>query len=351
MSSCCGSFTGAPRDSHVAPDFGIDIGGTNIKIGLVDRSGRVVARRRLATRAALGPKQALERIAAAVAALRRGRRIGSIGVGIAGLVDHKRGIVRTPPNLPGWHGTPVKNDLEELTGLRVSCANDVNAVALGEWLHGAGRGCQDLFCLTLGTGVGGGVVAGGRLLLGANHAAGELGHTVIFGDGPTCRCGARGCLERYVGAEYVVQRARRRVRAQLSRLTSHRNQTVLFGGSRPETPSVLTALSGHDLARLSAKDIGRAARAGDRIALDVVKETGHYLGLGLANVVALFDPARIVIGGGVSRLGGPLLEAVRRTVLSRIPVFEERQLAFVFAELGDDAGVVGASRLGDWLPA
>ena len=155
-------------------DIGIDIGGTNIKVGLVDARGRVLGRRMLATRARRGPRQALERVAQAVAELRGRRRLRSIGVGIAGLVDHVHGIVRVPPNLPGWNGTPVKATLERLTGTPVFCANDVNAVTLGEWLYGAGQGCNDLFCVTLGTGVGGGIISGGRLLLGANQAARRL---------------------------------------------------------------------------------------------------------------------------------------------------------------------------------
>ena len=155
--------------------IGIDLGGTNIKIGLVDGAGRVKARRILLTRAGAGPTQALARAGAAIADLRKRRRVASVGIGIAGLVDHVAGIVRVPPNLPGWNGTPVKQTLQRLTGLPVFCTNDANAVTLGEWLHGAGRGCRHLVCVTLGTGVGGGIIANGRLLIGANGAAGEIG--------------------------------------------------------------------------------------------------------------------------------------------------------------------------------
>lgn len=327
----------------MALDVGVDIGGTNIKLGVVDAGGRVVARSRLKTEADKGPRQALERVARGIARFREKHAVGSVGVGIAGLVDHEHGIVRVPPNLPGWHGTAVKAELEELTGLEVRVANDVNAVCLGEWLSGAGRGCDDLFCLTLGTGVGGAAVVSGRLLLGANGAAGELGHTVIFGNGLPCRCGGRGCLERYVGAEYFVKRARARVRAQVKRVSSHRDQLPLFGGLQPERPSTLASLPAR---RLDPEAIGRAARAGDKLALELVGELGEYVGLGLVNVVALFDPGRIVIGGGLAGLGEPLFKAVRRTVNRRSQLFDGRQLEIVGAELGGDAGVVGASRLG-----
>jgi glucokinase len=326
-------------------DIGIDLGATNTKIGLVDAYGKVLVRRVLATRARKGPKQALERVADAIAELRGKRRLRSIGIGIAGLVDHVHGIVRVPPNLPGWNGTPVKAILERLTGTPVYCANDVNAVALGEWTHGAGRGTRDLFCVTLGTGVGGGIISGGRLLLGANHAAGEAGHMTIFGNGPACLCGGYGCVERYVGVAYLVDRARKRIRVQLRHLEAHRNQTALFAGMKPDGPSVILELAGGDLARITPREIGQAARKGDRLALELVGETGYYLGLGLASVVQLIDPERIVMGGGVSRIGLPLLKAVRKTVFSRVQMFPGRRLDIVLSKLGGDAGIIGASRL------
>ncbi len=332
----------------MAFDVGIDIGGTNIKLGLVDARGKVVARRRLDTRASLGPKKALARVAAAIDELRAGRRVSSVGVGIAGLVDQEHGVVRVPPNLPGWHGFGVKRALESMTGLPVWCSNDADVVTLGEWLHGAGRGCDNLFCLTLGTGCGGGAIVHGRLLLGANHAAGELGHVVVQADGPDCRCGGRGCVERFVGARYVVQRAKQAARRQARRLRVHRNQ-MSFLGDAQERLTLLYELAGPRLSRLDTVLLGRAARKGDKVALAAVEETGYYLGLGLVSVIALLDPERVIIGGGVSGLGRPLLSAVRRTVLSRGQIFTGRRLEFVFAELGNDAGIVGAARLGRWL--
>ena len=349
-------------------DIGIDLGGTNIKIGLVDGTGRVLARRILLTRAGAGPTQALKRAGAAIADLRKRRRVASVGIGIAGLVDHAAGIVRVPPNLPGWNGAPVKQMLHRLTGLPVFCTNDANAVALGEWLHGAGRGCRHLLCVTLGTGVGGGIIANGRLLIGANDAAGEIGHTAIFADGLPCLCGHNGCVERYVGTRYVEDRARKRVRAQLKRLKDHKNQTSLFPGIKTEGPSRMFELANGDTARITMREVGRAARAGDRLALDLIEGIGDYLGTALANAVELLDPERIVIGGGMSRLGRPLLKAVRKSVFCRVQTWGAtgsrrkgprdsprrrtsgtvpvgRKLDIVFSELGVDAGIVGASRL------
>jgi glucokinase len=326
-------------------DFGIDLGGTNIKIGLVDRAGKVRARRVLSTRAASGPAQALKRIAAVVGELRKRRRVASVGIGIAGLVDHTAGIVRVPPNLPGWNGTPVKRTLEGLTGLPVFCANDANVVALGEWLFGAGRGSRHLLCVTLGTGVGGGIVVDGRLLTGANDAAGEIGHAAIFADGLPCPCGHNGCVERYVGARYVEDRARKRVRAQLKRLNDHKNQTSLFPGVKAQGPSLMLEYAGGDVSRITMREIGRAARAHDPLASALIEEVGDYLGTALANAVELLDPERIVIGGGVSGIGRPLLRAVRKSVFRRTQALPGRKLDILFCQLGMDAGIVGASRL------
>ncbi len=326
-------------------DVGIDIGGTNIKLGLVDREGRVLARRSLPTKANSGPIPTLERIAAAVSELRSGKRIASVGVGIAGLVDHTNGIVRVPPNLPGWNGTPIKELLTKLLRVPIFVANDVNAMAVGEWLHGAGRGCQDLLCVTLGTGLGGGIITGGKLLLGANHAAGEVGHTSIATGGPPCRCGSRGCVERYVGAAYLVDRARKRIRVQQKKLTVHRNQTSLFGVRPADGPSLILELASGDYSRITTREIGMAARRGDKLAVELVDELAFHLGVGLANAVQIVDPEKIVVGGGVSRIGSPLLRGLKRTVFAYIPNFPGRRLDICFAELGNDAGIVGAARL------
>ncbi len=324
-------------------DIGVDIGGTAIKLGLVDERGRVERRCLLATRAERGPRQALERISRQVSRLRSGRRVHSVGVGIAGLVDHVRGVVRVPPNLPGWNGTPVKDQLEKLVGLPVCCGNDVNAVALGEWHYGAGQGCRNLFCVTLGTGVGGGIIADGKLLLGANHAAAEVGHTTVVPNGPQCRCGNQGCVERFVGAAYLVARARARLRVQLKSSNVHRNQTTFFPGVQHARPSLILDLVAGDLAAVTPREIGRAARRGDRLALLLVEEAGHFLGVALANVVQLLDPERVIIGGGMARLGAPLLKAVRRTVLARVPAFPGRRTDILLSRLGGYAGVVGAA--------
>jgi len=238
-----------------------------------------------------------------------------------------------------------ETETETLTGLPVYCTNDANAVALGEWLHGAGLGCKHLLCVTLGTGVGGGIIANGRLLTGANDAAGEIGHAAIFAEGLPCSCGHSGCVERYVGARYVEDRARKRVRAQVKRLRDHKNQTSLFPGVKAAGPSLMLEFAGGDPSGITMREIGRAARARDPLALTLVEEVGDYLGTALANAVELLDPERIVIGGGVSGIGRPLLKAVRKSVFRRTQALPGRKLDIVFSELGIEAGIVGASRL------
>jgi glucokinase len=315
--------------------IGIDLGGTNIKFGLVSADGRIVKRARIPTLAGAGPKRALRRIVGVLRRLSRDHDIACVGVGAAGLIDHENGVIRVPPNLPGWDGAPVKDTIEKALDIPCHVTNDVNACVLGELLFGAGVGKRDIFCLTLGTGVGGGLIADGKLVIGANGAAGEVGHTVIFPDGQMCRCGSRGCLECYVGADYVVQRTVARLRMQ---------------GTKLKSRSLIRRYSGNRAEAITPKLISRAAHHGDRLALEIAEEIGYYAGLGIVNVVQLLDPELIVVGGGISGFGKPLLESIRRTVDERVQEFPGRKLEVVLSKLADEAGVLGASRLGFQSP-
>jgi len=314
--------------------IGIDLGGTNVKFGVVSPAGRIIRRARIPTLAAAGPKKTLRRVAAVIRNLARHDDIAQVGIGAAGLVDHKHGIIRLPPNLPGWDGAPVRETIERAVGIPTYVGNDVNACVLGEYLFGAGRGRRDVFCLTLGTGIGGGIVANGRLVLGANHAAGEIGHTTIFPDGQMCKCGSRGCLECYAGAEYIVQRAAALLRTLGPKVKS-RSLIRKYTRNRPET--------------LTTKIITRAAQRGDPLALDVIRETGYYVGLGIANAIHLLDPEVVVVGGGVSGFGKPLLTAIQATVDERIARFAGWKLEIRLTELGEDAGVLGASQFRKYI--
>lgn len=327
--------------------IGVDIGGTNIKIGLVDERGKVVRRGHIPNDPRVPPEALLARLAAAVMKIASGRDVRALGVGVAGLVDSSSGRVVFSPNLPLWQGVGVKETLARLTGFQVACTNDANAVTIGEWRFGAARGYQNVLCVTLGTGVGAGIIIDNKPVFGANGFAAELGHTAIGLHGPACACGGQGCLESYVGARALVRRARRLLRAHRKSFSVRRNQLALFQ-AEPSGISKIFELTGYDLRRLTPKEIGAAARRGDRIALRVVEELGYFLGLGVYNAVLLLDPEVVVIGGGVSRIGAPLLKAVQRTVFSR-PYLGQRKLMIVLSRLREDAGILGASLLGEVL--
>jgi len=295
-----------------------------MKIGVVSLSGKINNRIRLDTLADLGPHQAIERLAQTIRQLTKRAKIKKIGIGVAGLIDHRLGIIRIPPNLPGWDSVRLKDAIQKKVGLPVSVGNDVNACVLGELYFGAGKGIKDIFCLTLGTGVGGGAVSGGRLILGTDDAAGEIGHTIIEPNGPRCKCGNNGCLERFVGSEYIVADA---IEAMKTR------------------PSLIATLVNGEPSEITPKIIAQAARQGDALARQIIETVGYYVGLGIVNVVHLFDPAKVVIGGGIARSGKILIDSIIRTASRRIMMYENRKLKICLSRLGSDAGILGASCL------
>lgn len=328
--------------------IGVDIGGTNIKVGLVDENGKIIRRCRLNTNPDEPAQTILVRLAQRVVKLSQSYSVHTLGVGVAGLVDCRSGMVNFSPNLPLWTQTPVKDILEKLTKFDVFCANDADAVAIGEWLFGAGQGCHNVLVLTLGTGVGSGIIANNQPVLGANFYAGELGHTVISLHGPACFCGNNGCVESYVSARALVRNCRRLLRRQGAHFSNARNQLVLFPQDAKDR-SRIWELVGYDLKRLTPREIGKAAKMGDRIARQVISEMGYFLGLGIYNAIVLLDPEIVVIGGGMSRLGTPLLQAVKTTIFSR-PYLGQRNVKIVLSRLREDAGILGASQLNRFVP-
>ena len=294
--------------------IGIDIGGTNIKAALVS-GRRVKDRTKVPTLSQQGIERSVRQIKAIIEPLRKGA--AAIGIGIAGIIDSERGVVKYSPNLRGWRNVQLGRMLQAEFHLPVYILNDVNAICLGEWKYGAGKGHKNIFLLTLGTGVGGAAICEGKLLFGAHGFAGEFGHTTINLDGPSCVCGQQGHLERYAGAKYIVARAHRKMKKRKS------------------------ALAKHD--RLTPEIIAQAARNGDNVAREVFREVGYYVGIGIANILALMDPDMIVIAGGVARAGRILFEPVRETVSAKTIGTEHRRYKIVPAELGDDAGILGAA--------
>jgi glucokinase len=307
---------------------GIDIGGTAMKIALVRADGSIACNTQIPTHVAAGAAAAVPRIVAAVRAL--GREAGlapealqAAGIASAGIIDFENQLVLDAPNLRVWERHPLAQEVGRGLGVPFRLENDVNAMAYGEWRCGAGRGARHLLCVTLGTGVGGGLVLDGTLYRGACGAAGEVGHITVNRDGPACRCGSTGCLERYVGSRYIVERA------------AHFLQ-------RDARPSVLRGMAPVDI---SARRIATAAGDGDALARAVLAETGQWLGVGLASLANVLNPERIVVGGGVAAAGDWILEPARTTLRQRAMSIPGTAARVVPAALGNHAAVVGAALL------
>lgn len=306
--------------------LGIDLGGTKVELALVDPDGRRSAAHRRVTDSAGGPARVIEDVVAAARDVlaRSESPVGAVGVGVAGQVDGRGGVVRSAPNLRDWRDVPLAHSLEDALGVPVAVTNDVNATTLAEHAFGAGRGADDLVVLFVGTGVGGGAVANGRLVEGFGGYAGELGHLTIVVDGRLCSCGNLGCLEAYCGGWAIAERAREAVDAA------------------PEAGKRLLALAG-SRADVTAATVDRAADEGDPLARRLVEETSHYLGAGLIGIVHAFNPRRVVLGGGVIAGMPDLIAAAAAEVREHAMAVFLEDLEIVPAALGAEAGVVGAA--------
>jgi glucokinase len=293
--------------------IGVDIGGTNIKAALVI-DGKIRRRIKLATRADLGPTTSIIQVKSAIEPFVK--HASGIGIGIAGIIDSRNGVVRFSPNLKGWHNITLASILKNEFKKPVKILNDTNAICLGEWKYGVAQGYNNVFLFTLGTGVGGAAICEGKPLFGANGFAGEFGHTVIKYNGPKCTCEKFGHLEGYVGARFIVGRAKKKIKGKKSSLKKYKNLT-------PEI-------------------IADEAKKGDRIAREIFSEIGFYIGIGVSNIIALFDPDVVVVAGGISRAGRILFNPIRETLTQRVFGVQHRTYKIVPAKLGDDAGILGA---------
>jgi glucokinase len=313
-----------PRAGWADAAIGIDLGGTKIALGVVGRTGAILDAIRIPTGAARRPSAILDDIVACVRDRWSERlpRSRPVGVGVAGQVDAD-GTVLFGPNL-NWHDVPLRAALARALGRRVTVLNDVQAAAYGEWKHGAGRGCAHLVCLFVGTGVGGGIVAGGRMYAGASGSAGELGHLVVEAHGRKCRCPGSGCLEAYAGGWAIAERAREAVRAA------------------PARAAKLLEVAG-DVASLTSQHVEEAYRARDPLAQELVEETMGYLVGGLVSIVNGLNPQRIVLGGGVLEGFRSMVPKLERQVRRRALPAAADGLRVVPAALGGESGLVGAA--------
>lgn len=303
---------------------GIDVGGTKIAGAVVDTDGRVLES--LVVESPARDTGAIEAaITGLVQALGRSHRITAVGVGAAGFISASRSTVLFAPNL-AWRDVDLRADLEERLGLPVVIENDANAAAWGEFRYGAAEDVDDVVMVTVGTGVGGGVVSSGRLLRGHSGTAAEIGHLRVVPDGRPCGCGAKGCLEQYASGSALVHNARAAARS-------------------PEGAALL-ALAGGDPGRIGGRMVTEAARAGDAFARRQLEEVGTWLGAGLASLATVLDPAVIVVGGGVSDADDLLLGPVREAFHEALPARGHRPEAEIRkAVLGNRAGMIGAADL------
>ncbi len=307
--------------------IGLDIGGTNLKASLISSGGEVLGRVHRPSPEAAGAGGADEgyarirtTLSALVESAAEGKPIAGIGIGCAGVLSADRRTILASPNLPAFEDFPLRPFLEETFGVPTLLENDANAIALGEGWRGAGAGAGGegaLVVVTLGTGVGTGFILGGEVWRGGAGMGGEGGHTTIDPEGPPCRCGNRGCLEAFVGAYGILRRFR-------DALASGRASGLAPGSD------------------LGVQEIADAARAGDALAADVLRETGRYLGIGLANFANLFNPKKIVVTGGVSRAGDAILDPARAEMKRRAFPAVTESLEVLPGRLGDDAGPLGA---------
>lgn len=297
--------------------IGVDVGGTNIKLGLVSPSKRVIDRTGFVTKSFIPDRRKLVNaivghIVEIIAKNGLAKKdIQGVGIGLPGLVDTPNGIVRFLPNIPGWRNVPLKKNLESKLHLPVSLENDVNLIALGEWKYGAGRGVSNMVCMTLGTGVGSGLILDGRLYRGPGFAAGELGHMPLNEEGDPCGCGGYGCLETYVGNRRLVARA----------------------------ASVM------NLKNITLEQMYALAKKGNSKALKFWDEAAHHIGNGLIGVINLLNPQRVIIGGGVSSNHEFLFKTIAAVIRKRAMPTQAAMAKIVRAQLGNDAGILGAQVL------
>ncbi|MBM3118102.1 MAG: ROK family protein [Chloroflexi bacterium] len=314
--------------SNQRPVLAVDLGGTKIIAAVVVPDGKVISRSYCLTLAEEGPKAVIERLLSAVSealvgAELKNSEIAGVGMAAAGIIDAKKGVITTSPNLPGWHDVPLRDVIAERIGLATYLVNDASAAALGEHRFGAGKGLGNLIYLTVSTGIGGGIIIDGRLYTGTDGCAGEIGHMTIEAHGPQCNCGNFGCLEALASGSAMTREAVRRM--------------------GQGEPSSIAELARGRLMDVTAEMIAVVARQGDKMACEIVADAANYLGIGLANLVNIFNPEVIVIGGGVSSMGNMLLGPARKVVKERAFKLPLRTVRIIRARLGSNAEMMGAA--------
>jgi len=307
---------------------GVDLGGTQVRAALVDREGMIHAREKTLTLPEEGLEAVLGRIYQCATRVMQSvapEDIQGIGIGAPGPLNPWTGVILEAPNLGGWHHVPLAHLVEEHFELPTRLGNDANLAALAERRFGAGRGSTDMIYMTISTGIGGGIIVDEELLLGARGLAGEIGHQTIEASGPRCNCGNTGCLEVLASGPAIARRTVERLR----------------GGAA----SIIPALVDGDLDKITAAHVSEAASGGDSLATEMLRLAGFYIGVGIVNLIHIFNPELFVIGGGVSKSGDLLFDAIRQVVNERTMISMREGVRIVPASLGDDVGLLGAACL------
>ena len=312
--------------------IGVDLGGTNTRTAVLGNNFRVLRKSSFPTSLFKSHQKLLSAINSSILDLLKDagiplKSVEGMGIGVAGLVDAESGVVANLVNIPGWKRVNIKGYFEKTLRVPAFVDNDVNVMTLAEFYKGAGKGCRNLICVTLGTGVGGGIVIEGELYRGSTSSAGEIGHIPINMKGPKCNCGGVACIESYAGNRNLIRELR--------------------GVARKNRGSILRKLADRDLSNLTPELACRAAAMGDRPSIDFWEETGSRIGVMLTGVVNFLDPDRIVIGGGVAGAARFLFPSIRETIGRRAMEVQRRHVRVVKARLGSEAGLVGAAVLVD----
>jgi len=297
----------------------LDIGGTKIACGRFREDGFLEEKIVFFTKPERGYKEIVDEIIFTLLKLKT-KDVVAIGVGTAGPLDRIKGIVYSPPNLPGWDGVPLKEDLESSLGLPLFMDNDANAACLGEFLFGAGKGVDNLVYITVSTGIGGGIIINGKLLHGMRDSAGEIGHQTILPDGPLCNCGNRGCLEALASGTAIAKRAKEAILRD--------EKTILKEYAEKE--------------ELSAKSVREAMLKGDSVAIRIWNEAMEYLGIGISNIITILSPERVIIGGSVGLSGEDVINKVKEVIRKRVFLVPVEFVDITTAKLGENVGLYGA---------
>jgi len=308
---------------------GIDLGGTNIKIGLFDADLKLIQKTSVSTQADMGPDVVIDKMAQTVEQLLTDAALGlaavaAVGIGTPGPANYSEGVIIQSTNMPTFKNVPICRMLNEKLGKPIIFDNDANVACFGEFSVGAGKGVKDMIFFTLGTGIGGGVVSNGELVHGCDENAAELGHMIIYPDGRTCNCGQRGCVEAYASADSTARRATEAIQA----------------GADSSLKKVLD-----EKGRITSKDIYEHLAAGDSLAKEITDGTAKALAITCINMLHTTEPRRIVFAGGMIAAGDILLNRIQQYFDDQIWTLKKEPVEICFATLGEDAGIIGAAAL------